>query len=457
VSLLVLTERSRLLSNRRKMTQIRTENTIQKPSTFSPVLKYCLYARKSTEAEDKQVLSIDSQIKEMMALAQKEELSIVDIKKESHSSKEVGKRAIFNQMINEIKEGKYNAILTWAPDRISRNAGDLGTVVDLMDRKKLLEIRTFGQKFTDNPNEKFMLMILGSQAKLENDNKAVNVKRGLRARCEMGLWPAPAPTGYLSNPNRDKKCEPITDPERSFVIKQMFEKVAYEQWSGRKIYRWLRNELEFKTINGKCLTLSNIYLILNNHFYYGTFEYPKNSGNWYKGKHTPLISKEIFEEVQNHLKERYVSRMETKEFAFTRLIKCGYCGSGISADEKYKKLIDGTVNRHVYYMCTKSRNIDCKNKYINEKDLIEELVRIIDEVNLDELGIKEKVSNEFKRYNHFRMSVLGENKEEKDIKDVDIRNYAKYILKKGSVIEKRELLAHLRSQLVVKDKELKLE
>ncbi len=148
--------------------------------------------------------------------------------------------------------------------------------------------------------------------------------------------------------------------------------------------------------------------------------------------------------------------METKEFAFTRTMKCGKCGSGICADEKYKKLVSGLVNRHVYYLCTKSRDIDCKNKYINEKDLIEELVRIIDEVHLDELGIKEKVSHEFNRYNHFRKNVLNENKEEKEIKDVDIRNYAKYILRKGSVIEKRELLTHLKSQLILEDKKLRL-
>ncbi len=121
------------------------------------------------------------------------------------------------------------------------------------------------------------------------------------------------------------------------------------------------------------------------------------------------------------------------------------------------KIVDETVNRHVYYLCTKNRNIDCKNKYINEKDLIDELVRLVDEIHLDELGIKEKVNHEFKRYNHFRTSVLGESKEDKDMEDVDIRNYVKYILRKGSVIEKRELLMHLRSQLIIEDKRLRLE
>ena len=79
--------------------------------------------------------------------------------------------------------------------------------MDLLDSGKLLEIRTYTQKFTNNPNEKFMLMILGSQAKLENDQKIINVKRGMRARCEMGLWPAPAPVGYLNSKNVDRKCQ----------------------------------------------------------------------------------------------------------------------------------------------------------------------------------------------------------------------------------------------------------
>lgn len=175
-------------------------------------VKYCLYARKSTESEEAQILSIDSQIKEMIEMAQRDNLEIVEIKKESHSAKEAGQRPVFNEIVEELKCGKFNAILTWAPDRISRNAGDLGRIVDLMDSGKLQEIRTYGQKFGNNPNEKFLLMILGSQAKLENDNKMINIKRGLRARCEMGLWPCTAPTGYLNSNNKDKSCHLEVDP-----------------------------------------------------------------------------------------------------------------------------------------------------------------------------------------------------------------------------------------------------
>ena len=95
--------------------------------------KYVLYARKSTESEEKQVLSIDSQIKEMLQLAEREGLEIVAMKRESHSAKETGCRPVFNEIVQELYDEKYNGILTWAPDRISRNAGDLGKIVDLMD------------------------------------------------------------------------------------------------------------------------------------------------------------------------------------------------------------------------------------------------------------------------------------------------------------------------------------
>ncbi|MEY4440457.1 MAG: hypothetical protein RLY49_83 [Candidatus Parcubacteria bacterium] len=427
----------------------------EKLQVLTVPIRYCLYARKSTEQEDKQALSIESQVKEMMSLAEREGLEIVEIKRESHSSKEVGQRPVYNELLNEIRQGKFNGILTWAPDRLSRNAGDLGSVVDLMDQKLLHEIRTYSQKFTNNPNEKFLLMILGSQAKLENDNKMVNVKRGLRARCEMGLWPSVPPTGYLPNPDRNKRCEVILDTQRSGVIKQMFEKVAYDGWSGRKLYKWLKDDIRFRTKNGKPLTLSNIYIILKSTFYYGQFEYPKGSGKWYEGKHETIITKDLFNQVQDKITSDYDVRVQDKEFAFTRMITCGLCGSGITADEKFKKLKDGTTNRYVYYGCTKFKDKNCKCGYMREEDLIEQLANILDTISLNEIGMKDKIKKEIQSHNEFQESVLGQKVSEKvKIKDVDIRNYAKHILRKRPMYEKRELLSCLKSRLILENRKI---
>ena len=419
-------------------------------------VKYVLYARKSSEDSERQVLSIDSQVKEMLQLAEKEGLEIAEIRRESHSAKDTGQRPVFNEIVKDIQLGKFNGILAWAPDRIARNAGDLGAIVDLMDQKLLLEIRTYGQKFSNNPNEKFLLMILGSQAKLENDNRGVNVKRGLRTRVESGLWPGVAPLGYLNQKMMDKKCQLIIDPQRAHVIRQMFEKVAHEKWSGRKIYNWLKHDLNFYTRGNKPLTLSGVYRVLTLPFYYGVFEYPRESGNWYQGKHKPIITEELFQKVQAQLKRDQIVR-ENKEFAFTKLFTCGYCQSGISAEEKWKALKDGTSAHYIYYGCTRARDRNCKNKYIREEELIEELLKIIDKVNINELGMRMKLEDEIRRFNKLQKIVNGKSGNDLvEENEVNIRQYAKYLLKEGSVSDKRELLANLRSRLSYKDKKITL-
>lgn len=410
-------------------------------------VRYCLYARKSTESEERQVLSIDSQIKEMLQLAERDGLEIVAMKRESHSAKETGQRPVFNEIVEEIRTGKYNGILTWAPDRISRNAGDLGKIVDLMDAGILQEIRTYGQRFSNSPNEKFLLMILGSQAKLENDNRGVNVRRGLRTRCEMGYRPGIAPTGYVNEKHADRKCHVSLDPERADVIKKMFEKVAHDKWSGPRLYHWLRFEINFQTAGKKPLALGNMYRILSNPFYYGVFEYPKKSGNWYNGKHEPLVSKDLFDKVQEQLQRGNIQRT-SHEFAFTKLMTCGACGSCISAEEKYKALKDGTTARYVYYGCGRTRDKQCKgNKYLREEELVNQLFGILDQIDISDLGVQMKFEEELKRYNRFQRTVLGLSDPKAKHKDVDARTYAKYILKEGANEEKRELMGCFTSRL----------
>src|SRR3990167_10555731 len=188
--------------------------------------QYCLYARKSSESDERQAMSIDSQIKEMQTLASRESLFIKEIREESHSAKASGTRPVFNQLLIDIEQGEFSGILTWAPDRLSRNAGDLGKLVDLMDQEKLVQIKTYSQTFSNNPNEKFLLMILCSQAKLENDNRGINVKRGLRAKCEMGWRPGVAPIGYKNVIANNRISQVILDEERAPIFKHLFNNLC---------------------------------------------------------------------------------------------------------------------------------------------------------------------------------------------------------------------------------------
>lgn len=437
--------------------------TQQQTTSFTRVqeaipIKYCLYARKSTESDEQQALSIDSQIKEMLEMAKAENMEIADIRRESHSAKDSGQRPVYNQLLADIRSGMFTGILCWAPDRLSRNAGDLGAVVDLMDQGRLHEIRTHGQRFTNNPNEKFLLMILGSQAKLENDHKGINVKRGLRAKCEKGWRPGRPPLGYFHDKYADKGQKKVTiDPKRAPIIKKVFEKMAYEQLSCRKIHRWLIEETSFKTRNDKKMTLSMVQRLIAEPFYYGEFEYPVGTDKWYKGGHEPIISKALYDKANEQLKRKNINRSESKEFAFTKLIKCGNCGSGITAEEKFKKLSDGSVRRYVYYGCSRARNQNCKGGYLREEDLIEQLTKIIDELDINDLGLKRQFNDEIERYYKFSKGILGLKDGNFDKqKSIDMKNYAKYVLREGSIIEKREVLSQLESKLVMRNKIISL-
>jgi len=392
----------------------------------------------------------------MAAAAEKEGLNIAEIYREAHSAKESGQRPVFKQMVADIKSGKFTGVIAWDPSRISRNAGDLGSIVDLMDSKSLIDIRTHGQRFTNSPNDKFMLMILCSQAKLENDHKGENVKRGLRTKCEMGFRPGVCPLGYMNEKYADKGTKKIMlDPERAHIMKQMFEKVANENVSGRDIYEWLVS-IGFTTRTGKRVALSGIFRMLKDTYYYGEFEYPVGGGKWYKTSHDPIISKELYLAAQANLHAPSRKHPGTKEFDFTRLFICGSCGSGITADEKFKHCKNGNTHRYVYYVCTRSNDKRCKEKPIREENLVSQLLQVIDRVDMDEIGAKEQIMREVEKYRQLAYTVFGKEAElDRAPLEADVRKYAKYVLTRGTKEEKRELLGCLKSKLEVKDKKLR--
>jgi DNA invertase Pin-like site-specific DNA recombinase len=409
-----------------------------------PVISYCLYARKSTESDERQTMSIDSQIKEMQLIAQREGIIIKEIRLESHSAKQSGQRPVFNQLLFDIQDGVFEGILTWAPDRLSRNAGDLGRLVDLMDQGKLHQIKTYSQTFSNNPNEKFLLMILCSQAKLENDNRGINVKRGMRAKCEMGWRPGLPPIGY-HNRMMNGIHDILIDPERAPYVKEMFERVAYHKQSGRVIKRWL-DKSGHRTRLGKKLTLSQIYIMLRNTFYYGEFEYPAESGKWYTGKHESLISKELFDLTQKQIVSPRKAKWATKGFAFTRLFTCAGCGSLITAEEKFKNLVNGSCNRHVYYHCTRMIKYDCTQPYINEKELIKEIRDFIEQLPEEKLMVSEKLQGAFVDYQRFTRELYRlQNLEGQPA--TDMKSYARFVLREGSNREKAELVRGLHMKL----------
>ena len=198
--------------------------------------------------------------------------------------------------------------------------------------------------------------------------------------------------GYIHDKYADKgQKKVLIDPKRAPVVKEMFEKVAYENCSGRDLLTWLNTEKNFTTRSGKRIVLSIIFTILKDTYYYGEFEYPIGSGKWYKGAYDPIITKELFLKARANMIAPPRRHPGTNEFDFTRLFFCGACGSGITAEEKFKHCGNGKTHRYVYYHCTHASDRYCKEKPIREENLVEQLVSIIEKIDLDEIGIKDKI------------------------------------------------------------------
>ena len=187
------------------------------------------------------------------------------------------------------------------------------------------------------------------------------------------------------------------------------------------------------------------------------FEYPAGSGKWYTGKHEPIITKELYEKAQEQLTRDKITRGESKEFAFTRLMTCGFCGSGVCAEEKFKTLKStGTTARYVYYGCNRSRNLHCGNTYIREEELIKKLVALIGEMEINGGAIKKKFDEEYERMQKFQKAFLGAGRVSARTEDPDPRQYATHVLTEGTTEERRELLGCLKSRLILKNREVVL-
>ncbi len=309
--------------------------------------KYLIYARKSSESEERQMLSIESQLNELKDIAKKSNLKIIDIITESKSAKEPG-RKLFNQMIERIQNNEANSLLVWNPDRLSRNSVDAGYLIHLLDKGILKEIKTQYQAFTNTPNDKFLLQILWGQAKLENDNKGINVIRGMKTKAEKGWYPFPALNGYLNTPELQKGFKIIIkDPKRFHMIRKLWDLMLTGIYTVPQALKILNEEWGYRDRHGKPVSRSCLYILLSNPFYYGYFNY---KGKLYQGKHEPMITKEEFDKVQKLIHRPNVPHPHKHSFLYKDLLSCGTCNFSITAYKKtkiYKRT--NRVKDYTYY------------------------------------------------------------------------------------------------------------
>ena len=329
-------------------------------------MKYIIYARKSTESEERQVMSIDSQLSELNEFAAKEKLEIVASLCEAQTAKEPG-RMKFAEMLSFLEQGKADGILSWNPDRLARNSIDGGQIIYLLDTGKIKDLKFPTHWFENTPQGKFMLNIAFGQSKYYVDNLAENIKRGHRAKLRKGIWPGFAPLGYANN---HKTRDIDVDIEKAPLIKKGFELYSTGKYTLKQIAKILK-DLELRSYKGNVLAVSCVQRMLSKSFYYGLFEF---NGETHQGTHEPIISKKLFDKCREVMKDRghIKIRKAEKTFPFRGLLACGECGCAITAE---------TQKGHNYYRCTKKKN-PCSQKYVREELLTEQVKSFLQKVSL---------------------------------------------------------------------------
>ena len=333
-------------------------------------MKYILYARKSTDTEDKQVLSLDSQVNELQRLADAQGIEIVKIMTESMSAKAPG-RPVFNDMLSKITSGEADAILCWKIDRLTRNPIDGGQIQWLLQQGKIQSITTFEKTYS--PYDNVLLMsIEQAMATQYIRDLSINVKRGNREKLKRGDWINFAPFGY----ENDKATRTVAiDSVRAPYLIKMFEMYATGLHSFKQIADTCYNQ-GLRTKKGNKVYGGNIQRFLNNPFYYGVM---RSNGKLYPGNHEPLISKGLFDECQKVADSKIRPRAKTKGFTLSGFIACEKCGCAITAEMKKGK--------YIYYHCTNGKgNCDQRSFNANEKTLHDQIA-----TDMEKLQISQKL------------------------------------------------------------------
>lgn len=330
-------------------------------------MKYFIYCRKSTDTEDKQVLSLESQENEMLKVAEAHGLKVERVFQESQSAQSVG-RPIFRKMIQAIHNGEADAILCWKLDRLARNMVEGGEIIDLLQRNVLKEIRTYEGVYLPSDNTLLLAVTFGMANQYSRD-LSVNVKRGNRAKLERGEWPNHAPFGYKND--KAEKLLKIDKPRAKAVVR-MFTLYGMGNHSMNDIVEMLYQE-GYRSSTGKKLPKSLIERTLKNTFYFGLME---RDGKYYQGKHKPIITKAQYEAVQFVFEESSRPRKKSLFFTYRGLLVCNSCTCAYTASKK---------KGHDYYYCTNGKGVcEAHKSYLRSEKVSELIAESLGAIQFDE-------------------------------------------------------------------------
>jgi len=327
-----------------------------------------LYARVSSKEQEKEGYSIPAQLRLLKEYAQKNSLTIVKEFIDIETAKQAG-RANFGEMIKFLqKNPDTRIILVEKTDRLYRNFKDYVTIDDLDLEIHLVKEGEVLSRDSKS-HQKFIHGIKVLLAKNYIDNLSEETKKGLKEKAEQGYYPGHARLGYRNNPETHQI---EMDPEKAVIVKKMFEWYSTGNCSLAEIREKVIDEGLVYSKSQPRISKSHVERTLKNPVYYGDFWW---NGKLYRGRHQPIISRELFDKVQEAFGNHNRSKGRKRDFAFTGLLTCGHCGCSITA-EIHK-------NRYIYYRCTGFKG-KCGQSYIREELVEEKLGDVVRSIVIDD-------------------------------------------------------------------------
>ena len=302
------------------------------------------YNRKSSEGEDKQVLSIDSQIDEAERIKEYHKLpDYVAVFKESKSAKTEHVRPEFSRMMTMVRKGQIDSIVCWKADRLARNMTEGGQIIDLLSSGVLKAIITHDKVFYPWDNV-IVLSVEFSQGKQFVKELSINVKRGQDKKARMGTPHGVSALGFLNDKTEEKGNRRwMVDKVRLEVIRNLFKMFLTGTYSAGKLHRYAVKELKLTTVKrkrqgGELIVLSRIYAILKDPIYAGFFFL---GGQRYElDKKLPrIITEEEHEKIKRILAKKNISKFQTHVTTFSGFLRSDE-DNFMGQDVKYQLICD---------------------------------------------------------------------------------------------------------------------
>lgn len=377
--------------------------------------RIAIYCRVSTVEQAEEGYSVDEQRRRCIEYCEKENHEVFKVYEDRGiSGKNISGRPGLKDLLKDANANKFDLVVVWKLNRISRRLIDILNIVDTLDKNNIA-FRSLTESFeTETPAGKLQLNIMGAIGEFERGTIAENVKMGMIARAREGKWNGGKVLGYdiveiPSEGKKRKETKLVINNKEAMTVRRIFE--LYSEGYGYKATVNRVNKEGHKSKKGNTFSTASIKEILKNPVYIGKIRYNVRQ-DWnekrrkninpnpvlVEGEHDAIIDSETWEKVQIILKDRSKThnRVYDSEFPLSGLLKCPVCGASMTISRSYNKRKDGTKKVAEYYSCGNWKNKGtavCNSNSIRAEVADEVVINKLIEIVNNELLLKKVINN----------------------------------------------------------------